>query len=95
MVVRVGCARALSLISVLDPGWLRAGDMMVDGVIPLGECVAAARSIRAVHELVVAAGAGVELAAVHLGDEGRDAHRPGHAGRSPRRRVLAAGDSCA
>jgi hypothetical protein len=33
------CARALSLISVLDPGWLRVGDMMVGGVIPLGEAL--------------------------------------------------------
>src|SRR3954470_16432133 len=32
LVVRVGCARTPSLISVLDPGWLRVGDMMVDGV---------------------------------------------------------------
>jgi hypothetical protein len=30
--LRVGCARTPSLISVLDPGWLRVGDMMVDGV---------------------------------------------------------------
>ena len=30
------CARAPSLTSVHDPGWLRAGDMMFDGVIPLG-----------------------------------------------------------
>jgi len=30
--VRVGCARTPSLISVLDAGWLRVGDMMVDGV---------------------------------------------------------------
>ena len=35
-VVGVGCARALSLISVLGPGWLRAGDMMGGGMIPLG-----------------------------------------------------------
>ena len=35
----VGCARALSLISVLDPGWLRAGDMMGGGVIPRGYAV--------------------------------------------------------
>jgi len=41
---------------------------------PAGVCGAAARSIGAVHELVVAAGAGVELAAVHLGDRERDAH---------------------
>jgi hypothetical protein len=34
----VGCARALSLISVLDP-WLGVGDMMVGGVIPLGYAV--------------------------------------------------------
>jgi hypothetical protein len=27
-----GCARTPSLISVLVPGWLRSGDMMVDGV---------------------------------------------------------------
>ena len=33
------CARAPSLILVHDPGWLRVGDMMVDGVIPLGEAV--------------------------------------------------------
>ena len=37
--VRVGCARAPSLISVHDPCLLRAGDMMVDGVIPLGEAL--------------------------------------------------------
>ena len=35
-VVVVGCARALSLISVLGPWVLWAGDMMVGGVIPLG-----------------------------------------------------------
>jgi hypothetical protein len=35
-VVVVGCARALSLISVLGPIWLRAGDMMVGGMTPLG-----------------------------------------------------------
>jgi hypothetical protein len=28
------CARAPSLTSDLDPGWLRVGDMMVDGVTP-------------------------------------------------------------
>src|SRR5947208_12664380 len=33
------CARALSLISVRDPGVPWAGDMMVDGVIPLGEAL--------------------------------------------------------
>ena len=33
------CARALSLISVLDPCLPRVGDMMVDGVIPLGEAL--------------------------------------------------------
>ena len=38
-VVRVVCARAPSLISVHGPGWLRVGDMMVDGVIPLGEAL--------------------------------------------------------
>jgi hypothetical protein len=37
--VVVGCARTLSLISVLDPEWLRAGDMMVGGMIPLGYAV--------------------------------------------------------
>ena len=36
---RVVCARAPSLISVHDLGWLRVGDMMVDGVIPLGEAL--------------------------------------------------------
>ena len=30
------CARAPSLISVRGPGLFRVGDMMVDGVIPLG-----------------------------------------------------------
>jgi len=40
-VVRMRCARTPSLISVRDPGWLRVGDMMVDGVFrdamrPLG-----------------------------------------------------------
>ena len=30
------CARAPSRISVHDPALWRAGDMMVDGVIPLG-----------------------------------------------------------
>jgi hypothetical protein len=33
------CARALGLISVRDPYLLRAGDMMVGGVIPLGEAL--------------------------------------------------------
>jgi hypothetical protein len=37
--VVVGCARALSLISVLGPTWLRAGDMMVGGMDPLGYAV--------------------------------------------------------
>jgi hypothetical protein len=32
LVVRVVRARTPSLISVLVPGWLRSGDMMVDGV---------------------------------------------------------------
>jgi hypothetical protein len=44
---------------------------------PAGVKVAAARSIGAVHELVVAAEAGVEPAAVHLGDGERGAHQPG------------------
>src|SRR5215207_4998294 len=34
--VPVVCARAPSLTSVHDPGWLRAGDMTFDRVIPLG-----------------------------------------------------------
>ena len=33
------CARAPSLISVRDPEFLQVGDMMVDGVIPLGEAL--------------------------------------------------------
>ena len=33
------CARAPSLILVRDPGLSRVGDMMVDGVIPLGEAL--------------------------------------------------------
>jgi hypothetical protein len=33
--MRIVCARALGLISVHDQGWLLAGDMMVDRVIPL------------------------------------------------------------
>ena len=33
------CARALSLISVHDPDVLWVGDMMVGGVIPLGEAL--------------------------------------------------------
>ena len=74
------CARAPSLISVHDPGWLRTGDMMFDGVLPLGEkSVAAALSMMAVH-LLVAAGACRELAAAHLVDEGRGARWRGHAG---------------
>ncbi|HEY2201636.1 MAG TPA: hypothetical protein VGH56_07090 [Solirubrobacteraceae bacterium] len=52
--------------------------MMFDGVIPLGEGVAAALSMKAVH-LLVAAGACRELAAAHLGDEGLGAQRRGHA----------------
>jgi len=36
LVVVVGCARALSLISVLDPGLPWVGDMMVGGMVPLG-----------------------------------------------------------
>jgi len=46
------CARAPSLTSVHGPGWLRAGDMMFDGVIPLGGSVAAARSFWAVQQLM-------------------------------------------
>src|SRR4051794_19739115 len=38
-VVWVGCARAPSLISVRDPGWLRVGDMMGDGVFGWGDAV--------------------------------------------------------
>jgi hypothetical protein len=34
--VVVGCARALSLISVLGPDGLRAGDMMGAGMVALG-----------------------------------------------------------
>src|ERR687895_387718 len=37
--VRVVCARAPSLISVHGPGGPGAGDMMVDGVVPLGEAL--------------------------------------------------------
>jgi hypothetical protein len=33
------CARAFSLISVLNPGLPWVGDMMVGGVIPLGEAL--------------------------------------------------------
>ena len=36
MPVLVVWARAPSLIWVHDPGWLRIGDMMVDGVVLLG-----------------------------------------------------------
>jgi hypothetical protein len=36
---RIVCARAPSLTSVHDPGWLRVGDKMFDGVIPLGEAL--------------------------------------------------------
>jgi len=38
-VVLLLCARALSLISVLDPKRHRVGDMMGGGVIPLGEAL--------------------------------------------------------
>jgi hypothetical protein len=33
------CARALGLISVRDQGWFLVGDMMVGGMIPLGEAL--------------------------------------------------------
>jgi hypothetical protein len=33
------CARAPSLTLASDPGLLRAGDKMLDGVIPLGEAL--------------------------------------------------------
>ena len=39
MAVVVVCARAPGLVSVHDSGWFRVGDMMVDGVIPLGEAL--------------------------------------------------------
>jgi len=39
LVVVVGCARALSLISVRDPGLPGVGDMMFDRVIPLGKAL--------------------------------------------------------
>src|SRR4051812_31009366 len=39
LVVWVGCARTPSLISVRDPGWLRVGDMMGDGVFRWGDAV--------------------------------------------------------
>ncbi len=57
------CARAPSLISVL--GRQAPGDMMVDGVIPLWGSVAAARSFRAAHRVVVAAAECGEPAAAH------------------------------
>ena len=61
------CARAPGLTSVRDQGvGSRAGDMMFDGVIPLGVSVAAARSFWAVHG--VAAAGLRELAAAHLCD---------------------------
>jgi hypothetical protein len=39
LLVLVVRARVLSLISVLDPGLPWVGDMMVGGVIPLGEAL--------------------------------------------------------
>jgi hypothetical protein len=39
LVVLIVCARALSLILVLDPGLPWVGDMMVGWVIPLGEAL--------------------------------------------------------
>jgi hypothetical protein len=39
LTVLIVCARALGLISVLDQGWLLAGDMMVGGVILLWEAL--------------------------------------------------------
>ncbi len=39
LMLGVRCTRALSLISVLGPEGLRAGDMMGGGVIPLGYAV--------------------------------------------------------
>jgi hypothetical protein len=36
---RIVCARAPRLTSVHDPGWPRAGDKMLDGVIPLWEAL--------------------------------------------------------
>jgi hypothetical protein len=36
LMVWVWCARSPSRISVRDPAMWRVGDMMVDGVIPLG-----------------------------------------------------------
>src|SRR4051794_2592665 len=38
-IVRSWCAQTASLISVHDPAVRRAGDMMVDGVVPLGEAL--------------------------------------------------------
>ena len=35
----VVCARVLSLISVHGPETLRVGDMMVGGIVPLGEAL--------------------------------------------------------
>jgi hypothetical protein len=37
--VLIVCARALGLISVLDQGRLRVGDMMGGGAIPVGEAL--------------------------------------------------------
>ena len=59
------CARAPSLISVHDPGWLRVGDMMVDGVIPLGEALRPLSLLRPSTRDVAAARCG-EPAAAHL-----------------------------
>jgi hypothetical protein len=59
------CARAPVLILVYDPCWFRGRRHDGDGVLfSLGECDAAARSLRAVHADVAAAVCR-ELAAVH------------------------------
>jgi hypothetical protein len=72
-------ARAPSLFSVRGPGWLRVGDMMFDGVIPLGEALRPLGSFKADHGQV-AAGQCREPAAAHLLDEGLGTHGGAHAG---------------
>ena len=78
LLVGVWCARAPGLISVHGPGWLRVGDMMVDGVIPQKALRPLGLSGPSTKQ--VAAGACGEPAAVHRCDEGLRAHARVQAG---------------
>ena len=95
LMVWVVCARAPSLTSVRDPRvGSGAGDMMFDGVIPLGEALRPL-GLSGPSTGVVAAGACREPAAAICVTKGLARTRELMPGRVPPPRALAACGSCA